>query len=475
MAVTPEDAADYLSRTNFKSIIELLTAEAILHRSEDPVLFCRTLLDQKIQARGGAAYAPEQATEYVRQCYADASANADENGRIQGKASSTSGAADVDGLTNRLALLESLIEACRTIATKLDPMEATQAIINQTLKVLLADRATIFTKDPHSNNLILMVAEGARNIRVPIGKGIAGSVAESGVICNIKDAYNDPRFDPSFDRETGYKTKSILCGPIKDQNDNIVGVLQVINKKDDSVFSDLDAEMLTILSTQAGIALKNANLYLQMENSRQKFRSLLDIIAALQSELGTNSLIFTMTQRAPKVVGADRCTIFLVDNDNQELWAMQGEVNIRIPKNAGIAGEVATAGEIVNIPDAYSDTRFNQEVDKKSGYITRSILCMPIKAGKEVVGVIQLLNKDEGPFDEEDEEVMGSFLSIAGPILKSSNLFQSGTGKKAKSDEKSEFPGGSDLSVPTERTKDKAPMMPAFGEDDDEEDDDGGF
>ena len=123
--------------------------------------------------------------------------------------------------------------------------------------------------------------------------------------------------------------------------------------------------MLTILSTQAGIALKNANLYLQMENSRQKFRSLLDIIAALQSELGTNSLIFTMTQRAPKVVGADRCTIFLVDNDNQELWAMQGEVNIRIPKNAGIAGEVATSGETVNIPDAYSDTRFNQEVDKK--------------------------------------------------------------------------------------------------------------
>lgn len=136
-------------------------------------------------------------------------------------------ATDVDGLTNRLALLESLIEACRTIATKLDPLEATTAIIGQTLKVLLADRATIFTKDPHSDNLVLMVAEGARNIRVPIGKGIAGSVAETGVICNIKDAYNDPRFDPSNDKQTGYKTKSILCGPIKDQNDKIVGVLQV--------------------------------------------------------------------------------------------------------------------------------------------------------------------------------------------------------------------------------------------------------
>ena len=89
---------------------------------------------------------------------------------LQGKVNAAAGSADVDGLTNRLALLEALIEACRTIATKLDPMEATAAIISQTLKVLMADRATIFTKDPHSNHLVLTVAEGARNIRVPIGK-----------------------------------------------------------------------------------------------------------------------------------------------------------------------------------------------------------------------------------------------------------------------------------------------------------------
>ena len=103
---------------------------------------------------------------------------------------------------------------------------------------------------------------------------------------------------------------------------------------------------------------------------------------------------------------------------------------------------------------------------------------MPIKAGKEVVGVIQLLNKDTGPFDAEDEEVMGSFLSIAGPILKSSNLFQSGAGKKAKGDEKSEFPGGnSGKDSVREKNKDKTPMMPAFGEDEGDEDDedDGGF
>ena len=72
---------------------------------------------------------------------------------------------------------------------------------------------------------------------------------------------------------------------------------------------------------------------------------------------------------------------------------------------------------------------------------------------------------------------MGSFLSIAGPILKSSNLFQSGAGKKAKGDEKSEFPGGNSRESLREKNKDKTPMMPAFGEDegDEEEEDDGGF
>ena len=152
---------------------------------------------------------------------------------------------------------------------------------------------------------------------------------------------------------------------------------------------------------------------------------------------------------------------------------MQGEVNIRIPMTAGIAGEVATGGKTANIIDAYLDKRFNQEVDEASGYRTRSILCMPIMAGKEVVGVIQLLNKNEGHFGAEDEEVMSSFLSIAGPILKSSNL--SGKTKKSKGD--SENQGFGDDGNHGKRETVKQPMLPAFGEGDDEEEEgnEGGF
>ena len=144
----------------------------------------------------------------------------------------------------------------------------------------------------------------------------------------------------------------------------------------------------------------------------------------MQAEMGVNSLIFTITQRTTKVIDADRCTLYLVDNIQRGLFAMQGEVNIRISMEQGIAGYVASTGEVLNIPDAYDHPQFNQAIDKKSGYRTKAILCMPIKRDDMVVGVIQLINKMDGSgvFLQEDEDVMAIFLAIAGPILAESTF-----------------------------------------------------
>jgi len=130
----------------------------------------------------------------------------------------------------------------------------------------------------------------------------------------------------SADKASGYRTVNILCMPIKSVDGSIVGVLQAINKKDGS-FTPTDEDVMSLLATQAGIALQNANLYRNSESARDKFRSLLDIIRAMQGEMGVNSLIFTITQRTIRVVDADRCTLYLVDNVHRGLFAMQGEVN----------------------------------------------------------------------------------------------------------------------------------------------------
>jgi signal transduction protein with GAF and PtsI domain len=118
---------------------------------------------------------------------------------------------------------------------------------------------------------------------------------------------------------------------------------------------------------------------------------------------------------AAKVAEADRCTIFLVDRDRGELWskAAHGAEVIRIPLGAGIAGAVGASGSPIRIEDAYADQRFNPDVDRTSGYRTRTILAVPMRNTRgEVVGVLQALNRKDGAFTAEDEELLGA---LAGP------------------------------------------------------------
>jgi adenylate cyclase len=257
--------------------------------------------------------------------------------------------------------------------------------------------------------------------------------------------------------------------PIKSLSGKTVGVLQAINKKD-GIFSPTDEDVMELLAMQAGIAVQNANIFKSAESARDKFRSLLDIIRAMQGELGVNSLIFTITQRTVRVIDADRCTLYLIDNVQRALFAMQGEVNIRISMEQGIAGAVATTGQIQNIPDAYDNPNFNQSIDKKSGYRTKAILCMPIKANDQVIGVLQLMNKTSGNyvFTGEDEDVMSIFLAIAGPILAASNLYAQIQGKgKGKGDASSEMPGSS--KAPPSKADMLKKTMPGFSEADEED------
>lgn len=464
---TPEKATEYLSRVNWKSLVEWMTAEAILNRPSDPVQFCRDILGSKLAERGATEFRPEQITDWLRNCYTEATALVDEHGVIHGKQiekSPQSMQEQLIDMKRKTNGMQKLLDASRTIAT-LDPLEATDNIITETCRILNCDRATIFTLDEISHELILCAAEGIRNIRVPVGQGIAGSVAATGETINIVDAYSDIRFNSSADQATGYHTTTILCMPINNNEGKIVGVVQAINKKDGQ-FGVVDEEVMGMLACQAAIALQNANLFRQAEKQSEKFRSLLDMIRAMQGEMGVNSLIFTITQRTPKIIDADRCTLYLVDNIQKALYAMQGEVNIRISMEQGIAGSVASTGNLLNIEDAYDNPAFNQSVDKKSGYRTKAILCVPIKCEDVVIGVIQLINKTDGQgiFTAEDEEMMQVFLSIAGPIMASSHLYQQLQGKgKTKSD--NEMPG----TLPNKQPSSKIQALSGMAEGDEEE------
>lgn len=142
----------------------------------------------------------------------------------------------------------------------------------------------------------------------------------------------------------------------------------------------------------------------------ERLKALLEIAKALNSEREIDRLLALVVNEAARVVDADRGSLFLVDIDTGDLWSkvaqgLGGE--IRIKRGHGIAGLVAQTGQVVNLPDAYSDSRFNPSVDLATGYHTETLLCAPMRNSRgDVVGVLQLLNKHDGVFDADDEDLL---------------------------------------------------------------------
>lgn len=316
-------------------------------------------------------------------------------------------------------------------------------------------------------------------MRIRVGQGIAGAVAASGTPINIPDAYADSRFNAALDRDTGFRTQHILAFPVRDSGDKVVGVLQVINKRsaDGSAFNATDEEILSMLSGHAGVALRNAHVYESATRAEAKTRAMLGIVRALHDDTpSAASLMFTITTKTQLIVEAERCTLFLADHAHSELWAIQGDVDLRVPMDKGIAGLVATRRATLRIDDAYTDSRWSgHDFDARSGYRTRSILCMPLisHTRDEVVGVVQCINKQHESgqecFTAEDEEVLGTLLALVTPIIERSPLFRQRSHRSAEVDG-TEFSGRSIQHHEAALAAESA--QPAIVEGDEEEDDD---
>ncbi len=185
-----------------------------------------------------------------------------------------------------LRKFEQLIDATKKVNSTLNLDELLDIILRMALRIVDGDRGTVYLVDEAKQQLWTKVSqeqdgEGRVTIHTPIGKGISGYVAATGDTINIPDAYFDPRFNPDFDKLTGYRTSSILCMPMRNKEDRIIGVFQLLNKRK-GVFTEDDATFIDALSVHASLAIENARLY---EQEREKIRIERDLLAAREVQM----------------------------------------------------------------------------------------------------------------------------------------------------------------------------------------------
>ncbi len=349
-----------------------------------------------------------------------------------------------------------------------------RSITLKTGELLGADSTTIWLIDEEKEQLYTIVAQShngkGTEFRIPMSAGIAGEAATSRQIINIPyDFFDDPRSAQSkiTYEKTGYRTYTMLTLPlINEEKDELVAVVQLMNKLKPNCASDAPmAERIEQPGfTEADIQVFREfapSIRLILESSRsfyiatQRQRAANALIQATQSlskgGLDLEETLANVMDEAKKLMNADRSTLWLIDEDKDELWTklpIDGVLQERrIPRSAGVAGEVATTGEPLLIPfDVYDHPKgkTSQDFDKSTRYRTCSILCMPVfNADGKLIGVTQLINKikqghesnydpknfPEVPecwkasFNRTDEEFMTTFNIQAGVALQNAKLF----------------------------------------------------
>jgi len=223
--------------------------------------------------------------------------------------------------------LKALLDVSKAITSEAHLDNLLQVIMEKTTEVIDADRGTLFLYDESSNELWSKIAQKLgkiKEIRFPVGVGVAGEVAKSRMGINIKDAYNDPRFNPDFDMKTGYHTRSILCLPMISINGDLVGVIQVLNKKGGGAFDKRDESLLEALGAHASVALERARLteaYVDKQRIEEALKLARDIQMSILPQRfpafpGRDEFEIFAAIEPAKEVGGDFYDFFFVDRDN---------------------------------------------------------------------------------------------------------------------------------------------------------------
>ncbi|MGE0549689.1 MAG: GAF domain-containing protein [Kofleriaceae bacterium] len=306
-------------------------------------------------------------------------------------------------------------------------------IMSKVTELMEADRSTLYLVSDDGRELVSKVSQGGENIeiRLLVGEGIAGWVAQTQEIVNIPDAYADQRFQPRVDLKSGYRTNSILTVPMLGARGGLVGVLQVLNKQD-GPFTQADEELLLALSAQAAIAIENARLYhslvsqnrelsrarRHLERRTRELNALYEVEKELSAALDLDDLLSRILAQAITVLGGGAGSIALVESDgSMRFRTVQGPAAPKLlertlPRGTGLLGWAIEHRTPMVVDRPGDDTRHAADIAREVGVVPQHLMVAPLVDGDDVIGGIEVIDQrrsgrdGDGPWSEDDLKLL---------------------------------------------------------------------
>ncbi len=327
-------------------------------------------------------------------------------------------------LKHKQLIISSIHEIGKALSSELRLDRLLPVIMDEVTRIIDAERSTFYVVDHERGEIWSKIAQKAEinEIRLKIGVGIAGYVAKSGETVNIQDAYSDPRFDPSTDKKTGYRTRSVLCMPIFEPvrssktKPKILAVLQALNKRT-GVFTREDEELMASLAAQIAITLMNSQLYLALEKKIKELNLLYSIEQEASYSEKDEVLFKRLIEKLVQTFQVEAGLIAFFDEASNQFGPL---FSVNIPKedvekidlapDLGIEGHVLKTGKIYCTNCAPHDPLYLQNQPSGLKLKVDQLICAPLQVNNKIIGIIQLYNKTNtyDIFLKDDEKILES-------------------------------------------------------------------
>ena len=306
-----------------------------------------------------------------------------------------------------------------------------EKLMRYILKALETDSGTLYLLDKVTNQLIFKVVQGPmasklKGLRIKPGKGIVGRVVRTGKPYISSNLTNDKEW---LGLKGDYSQRNMLAVPIS-VRDSVVGVIAVLNKVGEKQFTSNDLDILVSLSNHFSTILERRELFSKLDVKVKQSEALQHVSNLLVSSLNEKIVKERAMKAVTELIAAEVGSLLMVDWDKKELFfeVALGEKGskvkeIRLKVGEGFAGWVAKHGTPLLVDDVTKDKRFQGKVDKKSSFVTRSMLCVPVKLRGKTIGVLQAVNKIAGNFTKDDKELLELFSNQVAIALENARLY----------------------------------------------------
>jgi signal transduction histidine kinase/GAF domain-containing protein len=260
-----------------------------------------------------------------------------------------------------------------------------------------------------------------------VGEGLSGKVVQSGEPMVVDDVSANPEAMGAGVRGEGFKAWVSVPLTAKDR---VLGTLD-ISTRTERPFTSQDVQLLSSTGSQLGVAIENARLYEETQRRVQEWAFLNEASRTMTSSLDLEQILTTVMEKTALVLKTEAGSVLLLDEESNELVfeAVVGpqaeEVKgLRVPLGQGIAGWVVREGQPLLVPDVREDPRFYSGIDGASGFVTRSVLAVPLKVKGRLIGVIEAVNKNAGDFSQTDVELLSSMSQSAAIAIENAQLYE---------------------------------------------------